>query len=80
MTLKINLFQGWFIGATVFTCGVVGDYLCAHYFDGSRAPWFIAVIAALIINWWGCSIIKQFSQPEEQKSNPDKSSDIKSHQ
>lgn len=70
MTLKTNLFQGWFIGATIFTCFTTGNYISEQYFEGSQIPWLFTAVAALIINWWGCAIIKDFSATPSEEATP----------
>ncbi|POP41526.1 hypothetical protein CHU32_22455 [Superficieibacter electus] len=77
MTLKTNLFLGWFIGTTIFTCFTMGKYFAEQYFDGSQTPWVISSLVALIINWWGCGIIQHFTSISEQKSNTDHPDELK---
>lgn len=71
MTLKTKLFQGWFAGATIFTCGALGDNVGWRYFDGSRIPWLTCMVMAIAIVWWGYGVINTLSASSDRPQSRD---------
>ena len=58
---KAALIRGWFTVATIFTCFTLGSYIGHYYFAGSRIPWLIGVIAAIVINWGSYGVLKKLT-------------------
>ncbi|MDU4152154.1 MULTISPECIES: hypothetical protein [Phytobacter] len=61
MLNKAALIRGWFTIATIFTCFTLGSYIGHYYFAGSRIPWLIGVIAAIVINWGSYGVLKKLT-------------------
>ncbi|MGE0970682.1 hypothetical protein ACQFN5_13170 [Klebsiella sp. WOUb02] len=60
---NLNVFRAWLYFSSIFTCLALGDAIGEHFFDGSRIPWFIALVASFIINWSMSAQIKKLSHP-----------------
>lgn len=58
-----KIFGLWLYFSSIFTCLALGDIIGDKFFEGSSIPWYIGLMASVIINWNIVAHIKKLGGP-----------------